>query len=483
MIRGLKPYPKYKDSGVNLLGKIPEHWELRQLRHVLRPNETRNRADLPLLSVTRERGVIVRNVADDTGNHNYIPDDLTNYKVVRAGQFVMNKMKAWQGSYGVSRHNGIVSPAYYVFDILGLDGGYFHRAIRSQAYVPSFSGASDGIRVGQWDLSRARMKEIPFAIPPLSEQLAIARFLASMDRRIGRYVWSLQKMIALLEESEQATITRTVARGLEPDVRLRPSGLVWAGEIPEHWEVRKLRSLFRAHGSGTTPSEEGYYGGGIPWVVSGDLNDGVVSSTTRTVSQAAVNSISALKVWSPGSLIVAMYGATIGKTGVLGVEACANQACCVLSQPRASVNPVFVQYVVRAARAELVASSYGGGQPNINAEVVMALRVPLPPRDEQDKISENIGHRCADIDRSIKATVQKVDLLRQYHARLIADVVTGKLDVREAAAQVSDEPDEPDEPDWEDGAEESEPITDEEDPPEGSGEEVPEQQVWARKEV
>src|SRR5262249_9211239 len=155
----------------------PAAWDLRKLRGVLRRVTERNRPDLPLLSVVRGRGVILRDTKNEDENRNYIPDDLSNYKVVRVGQFAMNKMKAWQGSCGVSQHNGIVSPAYFVFDLAGVDGRFFHWAIRSRAYVPSFARASDGVRIGQWDLSESRMREIPFAIPSLPEQAAIVRFL------------------------------------------------------------------------------------------------------------------------------------------------------------------------------------------------------------------------------------------------------------------------------------------------------------------
>ena len=204
--RALKPYPAYKDSGVEWLGKVPAHWEVLKLRHVLRRHTERERPDLPLLSVVREQGVILRDTTSTDENHNYIPDDLSNYKVVRAGQFAMNKMKAWQGSYGVSCHDGIVSPAYFVFDVLGLEVDFFHAAIRSRAYVPAFTRASDGVRIGQWDLAEARMREIQFLVPPAAEQAAIVRFLDHADRRIRRYIRAKQQLIALLEEQKQAII-------------------------------------------------------------------------------------------------------------------------------------------------------------------------------------------------------------------------------------------------------------------------------------
>ena len=159
-------------------GVVPNHWKVLKLRQILSPVSEKNHPDLPLLSVVREKGVIVRNIEDKEENHNYVPDDLSGYKLVKIGQFAMNKMKAWQGSYGVSRFDGIVSPAYFVFDIqYDINIDFFNRAIRSIVYVNYFGQASDGIRVGQWDLSMQRMKEIPFLLPPRPEQDQIVRFL------------------------------------------------------------------------------------------------------------------------------------------------------------------------------------------------------------------------------------------------------------------------------------------------------------------
>ena len=235
------PYPDYKPSHVEWLGDVPAHWEIRRLRNILTGTNERNRSDLPLLSVVRERGVILRDVTNMEENHNFIPDDLSNYKVVKGGQFAMNKMKAWQGSYGISKHDGIVSPAYFVFQVQGVSEDYFHAAIRSKAYVPFFAQSSDGVRIGQWDLSQARMREIPFPLPPLPEQRAIVRYLDHVDDRIRRYVSAKEKLIALLEEERQAVIHRAVTRGLDPNVPLKPSGVEWLGDVPAHWEVRRLR--------------------------------------------------------------------------------------------------------------------------------------------------------------------------------------------------------------------------------------------------
>lgn len=197
---GLNPNVSMKYSGVNWLGEIPAHWETIKLRQLLHPVSVKNHPELPLLSIVREQGVIVRDVTDKEANHNYIPDDLSGYKMVKKGQFAMNKMKAWQGSYGISDYTGIVSPAYFIFDVSFDNLEYFHYAVRSKVYVNFFAQASDGIRVGQWDLQMDKMKEIPFIVPPADEQVAIVEYIKEM---LPRYDAAIDKLTAEVETLEE----------------------------------------------------------------------------------------------------------------------------------------------------------------------------------------------------------------------------------------------------------------------------------------
>lgn len=198
--RGLNPSAPMKFSGVKWLGEIPEHWQTIKLRQILHPVSVKNHPELPLLSVVREQGVVVRDVTDKEANHNYIPDDLSGYKMVKKGQFAMNKMKAWQGSYGISDYTGIVSPAYFIFDVSFDNLEYFHHAIRSKVYVNFFAQASDGIRVGQWDLQMDKMKEIPFIVPPEDEQIAIVNHI---KMTLPKYDVAIEKLTAEVETLEE----------------------------------------------------------------------------------------------------------------------------------------------------------------------------------------------------------------------------------------------------------------------------------------
>ncbi|MDK2069856.1 restriction endonuclease subunit S [Aliarcobacter butzleri] len=208
--KGLDKDIEFVNSGVEWIGEIPKHWDISKLGTSLKPISIKNRADLPLLSVTREQGVILRDVDDKESNHNFIPDDLSGYKMVEKGQFAMNKMKAWQGSYGISDYTGIVSPAYFIFELNGIEPTFFHKAIRSSVYVPFFIKASDGVRIGQWDLSKSRMKEIPFYIPPKDEQLQIVEYIENQTSKIDKAIELQQNYIAKLKEYKASLIDSVV---------------------------------------------------------------------------------------------------------------------------------------------------------------------------------------------------------------------------------------------------------------------------------
>lgn len=208
--KGLDPNVPMKDSGIEWIGQIPIHWNVIRLRGILSPVSIKNHPELPLLSVVREKGVIVRDVKDKESNHNFIPDDLSGYKVVQAGQFVMNKMKAWQGSYGISPYTGIVSPAYFVFDVNVKNKDYFHYSIRSKVYVNFFAQASNGIRVGQWDLNISKMKDIPFIVPSEEEQTLIIDYIKRTSKDIEVAITRFLNEIKLLQEYRTRLISDVV---------------------------------------------------------------------------------------------------------------------------------------------------------------------------------------------------------------------------------------------------------------------------------
>ena len=444
MTHQLRPCAAYKASGGECPREVPNHWEVLRLRHVLRRHTERERPDLPLLSVVRERGVILRDTTSSDENHNYIPDDLSNYKVVRAGQFAMNKMKAWQGSYGVSCHDGIVSPAYFVFDVLGLEVDFFHTAIRSRAYVPAFTRASDGVRIGQWDLAEPRMREIQFLVPPAPDQAAIVRFLDYANRRIRRYIRAKQKLIGLLEEQKQALIHQAVTgqidvRTGQPYPAYKPSGVAWLGEVPEHWDVRRIGGFCKV-GNGSTPSRSNpaYWSGGeYPWLNSSSVNQGTVTRADQFVTHAALRECHLPRVPAASVLIgITGQGRTRGMAAVLAVDATINQHIAYIAPNTDKVSSRYLHMCLAAAYTELraISSASGSTKGALTCEDIKSFGVVLPPKDEQEVLLLAVGREFASVGHCASLARRQVDLMQGYRTRLIADVVTGKVDVREAAA-------------------------------------------------
>lgn len=433
----LEPYSAVKDSGTARLGKVPEHWELRKLRRILRSVTIRNRPDLPLLSVVRDKGVIVRDTSNQDENRNVIPEDLSNYKVVREGQFAVNKMKAWQGSYGVSAHEGIVSPAYFVFDLDGVAGSFFNSAIRSRAYVPCFAQASDGVRIGQWDLSQPRMREIVFAVPPRSEQTAIVRYLDHQDRRVRRLVRAKRKLIALFEEQKRAIIQRVVTRGLDSDVGPKDSGVEWLGQTPGHWETRRLKTLFRELDERTSTGEE--------TLLSLRMYEGLIPHREVSNKPVSQDELIGYKKVKPGQLVMNRMRAAIGIFGV-PVQAGLVSPDYAIFAPVEELDLGYFLHLfkTKAMCAEFRVASRGlgtgsSGFMRLYSDQFGTIRVPFPPPAEQAAIVRHIDRSVDDAEAAIGRTQREIGLLSEYQARLNSDVVTGKLDVRVAAAALTDE--------------------------------------------
>lgn len=210
----------------------------------------------------------------------------------------------------------------------------------------------------------------------------------------------------------------------------KDSGVDWLGEVPAHWEVVKMSWCFLKIGSGTTPSsssEQYYLNGRTNWLLTGDLNDAEIHETTKKVTSAAMRDHSALKVYPENSVVIAMYGATIGKLGIVKIPTTVNQACCVFSEP-INVLEKYVFYALMSARKELIHMSYGGGQPNINQEILKQFKIPIPPLPEQRRIADYLDQKCAQIDLAIAQKERMIALLEERQQIVIQRAVSQGLD-------------------------------------------------------
>ena len=205
---------------------------------------------------------------------------------------------------------------------------------------------------------------------------------------------------------------------------MKDSGVEWIGEIPDKWQTRKLFYLLSLIGSGTTPKGDEYYTGiGIPWLNTGDLNDGYIYSTDKYVSENALNDYSALQVYKPGSIVIAMYGATIGKLGLTEIELTTNQACCVMNTTK-EMDRKILFYILMTAKDYFILLSYGAGQPNISQKTIKHLKIPFANICEQKKIANYLDTKCSKIDEIIEKQQAIIEKLKEYKFSIITEAVT-----------------------------------------------------------
>ncbi len=360
-----------------------------RLRQMLKPFSEKGHPTAKLLSVVREKGVIIRDTENDEENHNFIPDDLSGYKFVRKGQFAMNKMKAWQGSYGVSDYEGIVSPAYFVFDLVAdVLPRFFHIAIRSCFYVPFFARASDGIRVGQWDLSMPRMKEIPFLIPPPSEQKAIVDYLDAKMAKFDQLIKLKEREIELLQEKKQVVISRAV----KSDKKTIP--------------VKYIVSIDNGSDpvtQGTTP----VYGSGAESFKScGEFKIGPAVLLGRKGATLHIPHYVEGKYWNVDT---AFDAKPLGDR----VDLRFFYYCAICFDYR--------RFISQTTLPSMTKSDYG------------RMRIPMLAMPEQRKIAAYLDAETAKTDKVIAVMRRQIELLREYRMRLMSDAVTGRIDLRKEA--------------------------------------------------
>lgn len=444
----LKPYPEYKDSGVLWLGKIPKHWDASRLGTVLQ-ERGENNADghvEQVLSVLRDVGVILYEDKGNIGNKK--SEDISRYKVVRPGDIVINCMNVIIGSVGLSRYTGCLSPVYYVLKTryIADRSAYFNSVFRLKPFQQSLVRIGNGILAHRMRIPMELLKGEVIPRPHQEEQDAIVRFLAHADHRINRLIRAKRQLTELLNEQKQVIIHRAVTRGLALNVRLKPSGIGWLGEVPEHWDVWPI-GHFAKVGNGSTPSRGNaayWSANGYPWLNSASVNQGIITKTGQFVTDLALRECHLPRV-QPGSVLVAItgQGKTRGTAAVLAIEATINQHMAYISPRTTRVSSDYLQMCLTAAYVELRAISDDSGSTKgaLTCEDVKHFKVALPPTDEQDRLVCMVRQELADVEATLTRIRCEIDLLREYHTRLLADVVTGKLDVRDVELPALDEGD------------------------------------------
>lgn len=414
-----------KDSNYGYLGIVPQSWKVDKIKYHLKALGMRNPGNAQVLSVYREYGVIPKDSRDD--NHNVTSEDTSNYRYVRKGDFVINKMKAWQGSMAVSRYTGIVSPAYYVYKFTddALNRGYFHYLLRSKLYAAEFARISGGIRVGQWDLSAYNFENTMLLIPPLEEQGKIATFLDSQCSEIDAISADIQKEIEILEQYKRSLVFEAISKGINGEKTANASSDIWK-EIPQSWKLVDIKYLFEI--VKRIAGREGY---NILSVTQKGLKVKDISGNQGQIaenysgyqfvfpSDYVMNHMDLLTGWIDCS---DQFGVTSPDYRVFRLR------------DKTKNDTEYYKYVMQCCYMCRIFYSLGQGVSTLGrwrlqTSAFMNFKVPVPPLHEQKEIARYLNDKCKEIELSIEQKRKQLELLSAYKKSLIYEYVTGKKEV------------------------------------------------------
>lgn len=431
------PYPKYKDSGVEWLGDIPNEWLTIPVGRLFSRIKRTGHSEKELLSVYRDYGVIPKSSRDD--NNNKESDDLAPYQLVRPNDLVMNKMKAWQGSIAVSEYEGIVSPAYFVYEPSNklfelAHPRYVHYLLRNPIYITQYMSRSKGIRVNQWDLDPDEFKLIELLLPSKQEQSKIFEFLDYETARIDRLIAQQQRLIELLKEKRQAVISHAVTKGLNPDAPMKDSGVEWLGQVPEHWVVSPLKYKCEFSGGGT-PSKDNleYWNGSIPWVSPKDMKSFWITDAEDKITEQAIKE-SSTKLVQPGAVLMVVRSGILQRTipvGINTIPVTMNQDMKAIRFSSA-VYAEWLSFFIKGYEDSLLLDwrKQGATVESIEHEYLANSLILFPPEEEARSIIAALGRRLDKFDQLEQRASDAITLLQERRSALISAAVTGKIDLR-----------------------------------------------------
>ena len=447
MIDGLAPYADYKDSGLSWLGQVPAHWQIARSKRLFTPRKELARPDDVQLSATQAYGVIAQSLYEERTGYRVVKISmhLDKRRHVEADDFVIS-MRSFQGGLERAWTTGAIRSSYVVLKPdAQVDATYFRYLFKSAPYIGALRVTADFIRDGQ-DLNYSNFCDVDLPLISLTEQAAIGRFLDRANGRLERAIRAKRKVIALLTEQKQAIIQRAVTRGLDPSVPLKLSGLTWLGDIPQHWEVRRLKHCITPIEQGWSPQCDGQPAGDLEW---GILKVGCVNKDSFSAQQnkklpETLQPDSTLEIQDDDILV-----SRANTRNLLGLAALAEKPraklllCDKLFRFRARheyFDSKFLVLKLRAkpSRVQIESSTNGASSSmqNIGQGVLKNLWVAMPPVAEQKAIVAHIEVETQPLSAATSRIEREIELLREYRTRLVADVVTGKLDVREAASRL-----------------------------------------------
>ena len=448
----LPPYPAIKDSAVAWLGEVPDHWTTERLKssmhNIVEQTTERRAADLY---------VALEHVESWTGRLRHAGLDVSfdsQVKCFRSGDVLFGKLRPYLAKVTRPTSDGICVGEFLVLRPRhsNATAPYMEQLLRSKPIIDAVNSSTFGAKMPRADWQF--MGGMAIALPPLPEQAAIVRFLDYADRRIRRYIRAQQQLIALLEEQKQAIIHQAVTGQIDirtgkPYQAYKPSGVEWLGDVPEHWEIKRLKSMVPRIDQGVSPQADNYLADGTAWGVlkAGCVNRGVFRETEHKRLAAGFVFDSVLAV-AAGDVLVSRSSGSPHLVGSVGRVSSLNYKLILSDKTfRLIFNQnVDADFMVMAMNSryyrqqvEQAISGAEGLANNLPLSSLRAFFFVVPSTDEQHDIVGYLGRSTNELSESVAQAERETSLLREYRTRLIADVVTGKLDVRAAAARLPDE--------------------------------------------
>ena len=427
----MERYDSYKDSGVNWLGEIPSHWEIRRTKYLWQETDSRSEfGSEQLLSVSQYDGV--REAQSDSRS-----ESLKGYKIVKQENLVINIMLAWLGGLGVSKHEGIVSPAYCVYKLLDSQNPhYLHYLYRTPLYLAEFARHSTGIVPSRWRMYTDDFGEILTLLPPIEEQNLMVEYLDKTTAKIDEAIAQQQKMIDLLNERKQIIINNAVTKGLNQSVALKDSGISWLGNIPSDWGTIRLGfcSWIRARLGWKGLKADEYVDNGYAFLSAFNIqNDQLVWEPLNFINKYRYDESPEIKL-KVGDILLVKDGAGIGKCARVDSmpkgEATANGSLAFISPDEKMYYRYLYYFIISNSFRKYIELLINGmGVPHFTQGEMKKVKVPLPPKEEQVTIADFLDSKVEKINNTINHYQSQISLLQERKQIIINDVITGKVKV------------------------------------------------------
>lgn len=421
------------------LSSVPQHWKTLRIKNLFTEiDERSDTGEEELLSVSHYTGVTKKK--DSLENEDDFISNaktLVGYKKVAENDLVSNIMLAWNGSLGISKYDGITSPAYCVYRIKGDNNPHYFGYLFSTAIMKAeFRKKSFGIIDSRLRLYSDKFFSIPVAVPSREEQDEIVNYIKAKSEKIKHFIQKKQAFIELLKEQRQAVISRAVTKGINPDITLKESGIEWLGDVPENWEVRRIKNISSVISKGTTPSTMGadtVENGSIRFLKAENLYSNNISLEPSFFIDEETDEILFRSRLEKDDVLIVIAGATLGRTGIVTEEvlpANTNQAICFI-RPK-DVNSEFLQMWLQTPYISSLIwlNATQAAQPNLAMGKISEFKILYPPMNEQQEVVEFIKAETLTIDTAISKAEKEIELIKEYQEAMIAEAVLGKLDIK-----------------------------------------------------